>query len=147
MRISAWLLVVVALVSAAEAAQTGAAGKDLASLQGTWRLVGREVEGKKATAAEVKDAEALYLVKGDRLVYRSQGKDVWEATIKLNARATPRTLEVTHISGPFKGKSVRGIYKLEGQRLTICFSTSRLPTEFSTSDTDRVLLVYQRARK
>jgi uncharacterized protein (TIGR03067 family) len=141
-------LAAVAFLAAGHAAQTDDVKKELARLQGTWHLVGREFDGKKATPEEVKKIDATLIIKDDKITYRSQGEEVWQATLKLDPTKTPRMIEATHLSGPLKGKTGQAIYKLDGDRLTVCFSYTKRPTDFHTKEgTDRVLVVYQREKK
>jgi uncharacterized protein (TIGR03067 family) len=147
MRLHALLILTLALLPAPAAAQSAAAKKELSRFQGTWRLVAREIEGKKATPNAVKTADATLTFKGDKVTYRSQGEDIWTATLTLHPTKSPKVVEVTHLTGPQKGKTGRAIYKLEGDRLTVCFSFTELPTDFTTEDTDRALVVYQREKK
>ena len=141
------LILMLALLPTGAAAQTAAAKKELARFQGTWRLVAREIEGKKATPGAVKAADATLTFKGAEVTFRSQGEDIWTATLKLDPTRSPKRIEVTQLTGPEKGKTGKAIYKLEGDRLTVCFSFADLPTDFTTEDTDRALVVYQREKK
>jgi uncharacterized protein (TIGR03067 family) len=141
------LILTVALLPTRAATQTAAAKKELARFQGTWRLVAREIEGKKATPRTVEAADSTLTFKDAKVTYRSQGEDIWTATVKLDPARSPKLVEVTYLTGPEKGKTGRAIYKLEGDRLTVCFSSTQLPTDFTTEDTDRALVVYQREKK
>ena len=142
------VLAAAALLPAGHAAQAGDVKKELARLEGTWHLVGREFEGQKATPEEVKKIDATLIIKGDKLTYRSQGAEVWQAALKIDPAKTPPTIEANHLSGPLKGKTGLAIYKLEGDRLTVCFSYTKRPTAFDTKQGyDRVLVVYQREKK
>jgi uncharacterized protein (TIGR03067 family) len=147
MRRFALLVLVTVSLPAGDAAQSAAAKKELARLQGRWRLIAREIEGKKATPNAVKKADATLTVKGDRITYKSQGEELWQATLKLDPTKSPPVIEATHISGPLKGKTGKAIYKLEADRLTVCFSYTELPTDFTTEDTDRALVVYRREKQ
>jgi uncharacterized protein (TIGR03067 family) len=142
------LLAAIALLAAGYAPQSDDVKKELARLEGTWHLVGREVDGKKATPEEVKKVDATLIIKGDKLTYQSQGAEIWQAAIKIDPTKTPHTIDATHLSGPLKGKTGQAIYKLDGGRLTVCFSYTKRPTDFNTKEgSDRVLVVYQREKK
>ena len=63
----------------------------------------------------------------------------------------PKAIDLTpgENGGPLKGKRYPGIYKLEGDTLTLCLSIeagSKRPTKFATKDTYWVLDVYKRSR-
>jgi uncharacterized protein (TIGR03067 family) len=144
------LILAVALPLAAQAQEKDAAAEELKRLQGTWVLVGREFDGEKATPEEVKKQEIRVVVKGDKVTATSRGDPVGtEYTVKLDPKAKPRAAQLIHASGPMKGKTAAfSIYKLEGDRLTVCRSPSKRPAEFKTKpDSDRVVLVYQREKK
>jgi uncharacterized protein (TIGR03067 family) len=124
--------------------------KDQERLQGTWVLVGRELDGKASTEEEVKRIEGKIVVSGNKITYGSRGEvDGQESTFKLDPAAKPRAIDWTITSGPVKGAKVRAIYKLEGDRLTVCSGGGeKRPTEFSTKPRDeQVLLVYRRQKK
>ena len=144
------LILAVALPLAAQAQEKDAAAEELKRLQGTWVLVGREFDGEKATPEEVKKQEIRVVVKGDKVTATSRGDPVGtEYTLKLSPGARPKAAELIHASGPMKGKAAAfSIYKLEGDRLTVCRSPSKRPAEFTTKpDSDRVVLIYQREKK
>jgi uncharacterized protein (TIGR03067 family) len=95
------------------------AAEELKRLEGTWVLVGREFDGEKARPEEVKRQGIRVTIKGDRLTFTSRGDDDREYTVKLD----PKAAELIHSSGPEKGKTAAySIYKLEGDRLTVCRS-------------------------
>ena len=63
----------------------------------------------------------------------------------------PKAIDLTpgENGGPLKGKRYPGIYRLEGDTLTLCLSIeagSKRPTKFATKDTYWVLDVYKRSR-
>ena len=72
-----------------------------------------------------------------------------ESTFRLDGSARPRAVDLRLTGGPDKGKSVLGIYKLEGDRLTICAGIGdKRPREFTTKAGDlQVIVVYQRQKK
>ena len=85
--------------------------KELAELQGVWRLVGFEVDGKEAFLQEHK--QLRWVIKDDRVLY---GGDEL-AKLTLDSAANPRCLDL-HMVKP--KRQLEGIYKLEKDRLKIC---------------------------
>src|SRR5262249_46639213 len=126
---------------AAEPRQDAAAKQDVKKLQGTWKVVASEVEGRKveaaATTASVVIRGAKYTVKYPE----SGGKKASEMTFTLDPSKKPRAIDFTSTSGPEKGKLSRGIYELAGDTLKICFNPDKdgkRPTEFTTKAGSRL---------
>ena len=125
--------------------------KELERLQGTWMLVGREYDGKAASEDDVKALEGkLVFEGGDRASYTSRGDEAGrQVTFKLDPTAKPRTIEWTVTKGPAKGEKVLAIYKIEGDKLTVCAGTTeRRPKEFVTKPgSPFVIVVFQKQKK
>jgi uncharacterized protein (TIGR03067 family) len=86
--------------------------KELADLQGVWKLIGFEVDGKEAFLQEHR--QIRWVVKDDKVFYG--GEEL--AKITLDPVADPKCLDL----GLIKSKRVHeGIYKLDKDRLKICF--------------------------
>jgi uncharacterized protein (TIGR03067 family) len=87
--------------------------KELAELQGVWRLTGFLVDGKEAFLQEHK--QIRWVIKNDKVFY---GGDEL-ARLTLDPAANPRCIDVDLV----KLKRVHeGIYKLDKDRLQICVS-------------------------
>jgi uncharacterized protein (TIGR03067 family) len=122
-------------VAAAAHAEPDAAKlkKELADLQGVWRLVGFEVDGKEALLKEEK--QLRWVIKGDKVFY---GGDELGA-LTLDPAATPRCLDLALV----KSKRVHeGIYRLDADRLTICLGVTtdgvkERPVRFDNEGVDR----------
>src|SRR4051812_40451373 len=117
MKVAALLLALPAglLLSTGDAAD--AARGDLARLQGTWRRVSAEVNGKQAPEEELRAARLT--VSGDRYTLRGEGPPR-QGVFKLDPATTPKQLDIVSAAGPNKGKTLRAIYKLEGDSFTYC---------------------------
>jgi uncharacterized protein (TIGR03067 family) len=123
--------------------------KELERLQGTWNLVGRELDGKMASEDDIKLLEGKLVITGDKATYTARGDDAREVTIKIDPTAQPRAIEWTITKGPAKGEKVLAIYKIEGDRLTVCSGTSeRRPKQFATkAGSPFVIIVWQKQKK
>src|SRR6266511_2312577 len=123
--------------------------KELERFQGTWNLVGREYNGKAAAEDDVKVMEGKLVITGDKVTYTSRGSDAREVTFKIDPTAKPRAIEWTVTKGPAKGDKVLAIYKIEGDRMTVCAGTSeKRPKEFATkAGSPFVIVVYQKQKK
>jgi uncharacterized protein (TIGR03067 family) len=85
--------------------------KELAELQGVWRLVGFEADGKEAFLQEHK--QLRWVIKDDKVFYGGEQL----AKLTLHPAANPKGLDL----GLVQSKRVHeGIYKLDRDRLKIC---------------------------
>ena len=85
--------------------------KEFAPLQGVWRLIGFEVDGKEAFLQEHR--QIRWVIKDDKVFY---GGDEL-AKITLDPATSPKCLDL----GLIKSKRTHeGIYKLDKDRLKIC---------------------------
>lgn len=141
-----------AVVLAASCLQSPEAAPDvkaeLAKHQGAWRSVSFRREGKETDAAVVRSITRT--VDGDRVVWRRDGKSFSASTVALDPDADPKALDIRADGGPGRDKVVRGIYKIEGDRLTLCTADpdEPRPTAFRADAGDRwTLMVFEREGK
>jgi uncharacterized protein (TIGR03067 family) len=119
--------------------------EELKRLAGTWQTVLWEMDGKKAPERNrphilVSDAEGNVWVQQD-------GKVVLAGSIRIDPAARPTVRDVTWTKGDNAGKTVLGIYKIDGDTLTLCYALpgKDRPTEFtSKAGSGLGLIVYQR---
>lgn len=107
-------------------AAKAAPGGDLARLQGTWDRVRPQVAGVMAARWEIRgNALAIVDERDDGVVSRLT------AEIRLDEGATPRAID-TVLNVPKGTVTERGIYKIEGDTLTVCIGriSERRPSEF-----------------
>ena len=113
--------------------------------QGVWRAVSFRREGKETPEAVVRSITRT--ADGDRVVWRRDGKSFSGSTVVLDPSADPKTIDVHADGGPGRDKVVRGLYKLEGDRLTLCTADpdEPRPTAFRADPGDRwTLMVFAR---
>ena len=70
----------------------------------------------------------------------------------VNPKKEPKTIENLHESGEQKGKMQYGIYKLEGDKFTVCMTPrgsaeSDRPKAFTTTDSTNVVFVFERTKE
>jgi hypothetical protein len=72
-----------------------------------------------------------------------------QGTIKLNASAKPKALDITGTEGPNKGKTIRGIYEQDGDTLRVCcdLSGKSRPKELKTSEGTKLFVVTYKRQK
>ncbi len=79
------------------------------------------------------------------------GDDKREAVYTADPTKKPHTLDLTPGDGPFQGKTIKLIYFVEGDTLTLCGGhgpEDPRPTEFtSKQDSKQVLLTLKREKK
>jgi uncharacterized protein (TIGR03067 family) len=117
--------------------------EDLAAMKGTWSIVSAERDGKDVT-----DATVTMTFDGVSKVAVKRGdKQIFDGTAKLDAAKSPKTIDVTQESeGDLKGRTIPGIYELDGDTLKVCSGKER-PTDFTAAaGSNRFLRVYKRAK-
>ena len=132
MLISAALCLIVPLLNGADD-QSG----ELAKLQGDWVVVlTPEIERQG-----VYDAPHALSIKGDQWIVMNDVGE-FKSTIAIDASKSPKTIDQSR-----NGRKRRGIYKLEGDTLTICFAVDERPADFTVrTDSKSVVTIYKRRK-
>lgn len=104
---------------------------DQKAIQGTWFMVGKEVDGTKVDDKMVQDAKVTLTFQSNRATLKTKGKFSSADAFQLNAAKNPK-----EITCNFKdGKHPVGIYHLEGDTLKICRASGKAPPkEFETQE-------------
>ncbi len=123
------------------------AGKrDLKAMQGAWRTVSVEINGKKLEKGFATDRMTI---RGSRFEMKA-GKDTMAGTIKLDGTKDPGHINTEILEGANKGLKSVGIYYLKDDRLIVCYcvAPNPRPNEFRTAEgTSRALVVYERVKQ
>src|SRR5215467_12354540 len=107
-------------------------GKDvLKKIQGTWKFVSQEIDGKALPKEEV--AKHTITFAGDKWTVRSEGKVVQAGTHKFDPTKKPAQVDAAVTEGEDKGSTMLGIYELKGDTIKVCFDPKgkERPKEFS----------------
>lgn len=131
--VSAGLIVLMAnSLIAGEAVKQDAVKKDVDAIQGTWKIVALEADGKQAPAEIVATLKLTF--KGDTLTFTPGEPGFSNYTYKLDPTTKPASFDMTHADGDNKGETQKGIYSLEGNHLRICLGKAdNRPKEFTTT--------------
>ncbi len=141
------LLLMTGGVVAADEPETSA--KDKTSLQGLWQAVGAEFNGQEVTAEGTKAFQVEF--NGDQIVF-NPATEARKHTFAVDPSAKPKAMDLTVGDGPKKGEKLPcAIYKLEGDKLTICLdkegTAGTRPTRFKTAAGDGLaLIVFERVK-
>jgi uncharacterized protein (TIGR03067 family) len=125
----------------AELAVVHAEGEgDRDKFQGSWTVSTGEKAGQKAPLEGLKPVRMTFA--GGKFAWKT-GKGMTEGTFSLDAAKTPREITMNA-----EGKKLAGIYKLEGDELTICVGLGDdRPTDFATEAGAKALLLVLKREK
>ena len=135
---------VVLLMAADEPAKD--AKKEEDKLQGEWTMVSMETRGAKHSEDDVK--KYTLTIKGDEWTVMKGLSPGAGRTFKIDPSKDPKTLDLT-IKLVNQERVSKGIYKLDGDTLTICRTeeNGERPKEFKTTAESGILVVWKRANK
>jgi len=122
------------LIPAADPAEAAKA------LEGTWSVKSFLYEG--AESKDPRDRKGEWVFKGEKQLLRHDGKDDAEGwqPFRLDSTKSPKEID---LQGP--GGTAKGIYRLEGDTLTVClpmpFLTKERPTKFESDPKGKFCLI------
>jgi uncharacterized protein (TIGR03067 family) len=122
--------------------------KDEKAVQGVWLYESMEWNGKKIPVEQIK--ESTITIEGDKFTIK-RGKEVAQVgTLKYGSIKSQKTFDVTVTEGEGKGTVMLGIYKIDGDSITVCmnYSGTERPTAYKTAEqSESVLVTAKRAKK
>jgi uncharacterized protein (TIGR03067 family) len=128
------------------AADDDEAKKEYVRFEGTWRYTFLEVEGKRLPEDASK---GIRLILAGQNFTLKQGPTDLKGTYKVDLTKKPKQIDVTFADGPDKGKTVQGIYELDGDTYRVCMGLpgKSRPTAFeSKPGSGHVLEVLKREK-
>lgn len=142
MRIGIAIGLAMSLVACVDVAR----GED--SVQGTWKLISGEAQGKALAEKDIKNAKLV--IKGDEYHFTLDGGEAITGTQTLDSTAKIKTIDIKDASGANKGKTCLGIYELKGDEFRVSFAPAgnARPTKFSTApDSGNWVHVWKRVKE
>jgi len=119
----------------------------VAQLDGAWVPIAASVAGSRMAADELRVRYLLLEAGGYRIIDRSNHV-VDGGRYLVNEELTPATLDIVGRSGPHAGRTMRAIYELRDDELTVCYDLEggERPANMQPQD-DQLLLriTYTRA--
>lgn len=121
---------------------------DLKPFQGKWVLSAATLGGRD----HMDDFQGLALtVDGDKYVV-TVGPNTDKGAITLDPSKSPKhiTLASSEKAGPFKGRTMPGVYEFKGDKLTVCLNSEKddRPAKFEAPEkTPMMLFVFEREKK
>ncbi len=116
--------------------------KDTVNIEGTWVVESATVDGKAED--DIKGEKMTF--KNGTLTVKTKQKDE-KGTYKLDSAQKPKTIDVTDDG---KNETYAGIYKLDGDRLTICVpdkAGNARPKEFTAKEGSRQMVLELKREK
>jgi uncharacterized protein (TIGR03067 family) len=117
---------------------------DLDNLQGYWKPLQCELEGKGQMPTELMKQVTVVFDKNEYHLYFKDSKTdasgkpiilrLALANVTLDATTSPKSITFEFADGPLKGKKSHGIYELAGNQLKLCYGPidKPKPTKFES---------------
>ncbi len=120
---------------------------DLKAMVGKWKIEKAELSGKDISDA-IKEAKFEITAGGKYTLQIGEEKDAGSFTIDPSKK--PKEIDVKPTAGPLKDKTMKAIYKLDGDTMTVCYqhdADGKRPEKFESKDgTTHLLIVYKRMK-
>jgi uncharacterized protein (TIGR03067 family) len=122
---------------------------ELKALAGRWR--GERLVLAEEEVISDKNAQPNWTIDGTDVVLTGTGEQGERATIKIDPSATPPAIDLTVTRGAARGTTLVGIYCLQDDKLTVCFTSPKVknpsrPAELQP-DSDVLFYVLDRKKK
>jgi len=144
-----WVVLLGCLALADAPKKAAPDAQELKKLTGHYDVIGQEYGGKKTPRKDL--ADLAVEIAGKKLTIRERN-DVKEGSeiVRLNPKAKPAAIDMKITTGGDVDKVIKGIYKLDGDNLTICVAEpgKDRPGSFASKEgTGHTLFVFKRVKK
>jgi uncharacterized protein (TIGR03067 family) len=147
---SVWLAGVLLTAPSSPTIAGDAADKEARRLDGTWRFLSLKSDGEDAPEEVI--GKWRWVIRDRVLTIPGPGNGEGKSSLKIDPSKSPKAIDITGVDGPGKGETVECIYKIEGERLTICLPGGKggspgrpRPEEFSGGES-MSLVVLERVK-
>jgi uncharacterized protein (TIGR03067 family) len=142
------LVPLVVLLIAADAKED-AIKKDKAALKGNWQVTALEDSDEKVPEEQTRK---MSITISETMIVSKQGGagEKSKGEYAIDPTKTPKEIDIKLMDGAEKGKTIKGIYKLDGDTLVICTSEpgDARPKEFkATKQPQSILLTFKRIKE
>src|SRR5262245_18454134 len=113
---------------------------DLGAMQGYWKPLQVEYEGKpQMSADEMKKVTTVLDQSEYHLYYKAANKDPIRLAlmnVSVDSATAPKSITFEFAAGPLNGQKRHGIYELPGNQLKLCYGPADKPrpTQFSAPE-------------
>lgn len=147
MKTSLLSTIALALPLGVGAAEPAAAQKELDALKGRWKAVSMEAGGRALPTESL--PEFVFTVGANGRATGKSSQEEYQARVSVDGSKEPKTIDNLHETGSQQGRKQYGIYRLEGDKWTVCMtrpgvSETDRPKSFETKDTFNVVFVFKR---
>jgi uncharacterized protein (TIGR03067 family) len=142
------VLLAAGLAIAATKPKQKAVKDELRKLQGTWKVIAAEADGKPVPAEKLKKEAGQMVIRESLMNTTPGGGKEGQLPFTIDPTKVPKAIDVTAGRQGTPRLTLKGIYKLEGNKLTICLGVNGRPAEFKTkAGAEQSLMVYQRSKE
>jgi uncharacterized protein (TIGR03067 family) len=114
---------------------------DLKKLQGAWKVV-KVTRGGKEMKKDLDKVEATF--EKDALTIGEEGRKGEKATVTLDGKKNPKQIDIA--PGEKAERKVLGIYKIDKEEVTLCYSRPGSPRPTKFDDPEAAVLVLRRKK-
>lgn len=136
-------------VAVADDAKEEAIAKDRQRIEGTWQVVGLEINGNVVLEENARKLTVINGADGTWSLW-TEGKELSRGTSTFDPTTEPKELDFTPTTGDSKGQLFLGLYELGEDTRRMCFAPNGhpRPTEFEApAGTGIICLKFERVKE